>query len=71
MGKFFLRFFLFILIIGIFAIIFLSYFGLETDKFDDLIKNKANEVNRYVKLEFKETKIHLDLKKMLLGPNYL
>ena len=40
-------------------IIFLSYFGIETDKFDILIKNKANEVNRYVKLGFKKTKIYL------------
>ena len=41
-------------------VIFLTYFGLETDKFDDLIKNKANEINQYVKLEFQKTKIHLN-----------
>ena len=60
MSKFFLRFFLLFLTILVFAIIFLSYFGLETGKFDNLIKNKTNEVNRHVKLEFKKTKIHLN-----------
>ena len=60
MGKFFLRFFLSVLIVIVFVTIFLSYFGLETDKFDSLIKNKSNEINQYVKLEFQKTKIHLN-----------
>ena len=60
MGKFFLRFFLIVLIIMVSVIIFLSYFGLETDKFDALIKSKANEVNKYVKLEFQKTKLHIN-----------
>ena len=60
MGRFFLKFFLTLLILAVFLTIFLRYFGLETDKFDDLIKGKANEVNRYVKLQFKNTKIHLN-----------
>ena len=60
MSKFFLRFFLSVLIVIVFVTIFLSYFGLETDKFDSLIKNKSNEINQYVKLEFQKTKIHLN-----------
>ena len=60
MGKFLLKFFLTFLILAIFSIIFLSYFGLETDKFDDLIKSRANEVNKYVKIEFQKTKIHIN-----------
>ena len=60
MSKFFLRFFLIVLIVVVSAIIFLSYFGIETDKFDGLIKSKANEVNRYVKLGFQKTKIHIN-----------
>ena len=60
MSKFLLRFFLLILLIIITAIIFLSYFGLETDKLDDLIKNKTNEVNQHVKLDFQKTRIHLN-----------
>ena len=60
MGNFFLRFFLIVLIVIVSAVVFLTYFGLETDRFDNLIKNKTNEINRNVKLEFQRTKIHLN-----------
>jgi len=60
MGNFFLRFFLVVLLGIASAVVFLTYFGLETDRFDNLIKNKTNEINRYVKLEFLKTKIHLN-----------
>ena len=55
MEKFLLKFFIFLLL-TIFIIIYLSYFGLETDKFNDLIKNKANEVNRTCKIRFQKQK---------------
>ena len=67
MSKFFLRLFLLILIIAVSITIFLSYFGIETDKFDGLIKSKANEINKYVKLEFQKTKIHINLTELNLG----
>ena len=67
MSKFFLKFFLTGSIFVVSAIIFLSFFGIETDKLDGLIKSKANEVNRYVKLEFKKTKIHINLTELNLG----
>jgi len=60
MGKFLLKFFSFIFIFLFIFIIYLSYFGIETDKFDTLIKEKANTVNKNVKLEFNKTKIHLN-----------
>ena len=60
MGKFLFRFFLIFLVAIFSGIFFLSYFGLETDKFDSFIKNKANQVNKNVKLEFNKTKIHLN-----------
>ena len=66
MIKFLLKFFLIFLVIIISSIIFLSYVGLETDKFDSFIKNKANEVNKNVKLEFNKTKIHLDISDLKL-----
>ena len=59
MYKFFLRFFLLVIIVVTSSIIFLSYFGIETDKFDSIIKEKANEVNQNVKLEFNKTNIYL------------
>ena len=52
MGNFFLKFFLIVLIVIASAVVFLTYFGLETDRFDNLIKNKTNEINQNVKLEF-------------------
>jgi len=65
-SKFFLRFFLIVLIVSISVIIFLSYFVIETDKFDGLIKSKVNEVNRYITIEFQKTKIHLNPTKLNL-----
>ena len=67
MSKFFLRFFLIVLIVSISAIIFLSYFVIETDKFDGLIKSKVNEVNRYITIGFQKTKIHLNPSKLNLA----
>ena len=60
MGKFILRFFLLSLVAIILLAIFLAYFGFETDRFNVLIKNKANEINQYTKLEFQKTKIHFN-----------
>ena len=64
MSKFLFRFFLLILLTATIIIIFLSYIGLKTDKFNDLIKNKANEAHQQVKLDFQETKIHLNLREL-------
>ena len=58
MGKFLLRFFILLLVIIFSFTIYLSYFGVETDKFNAIIKEKANKVNQNVKLEFNKTKIH-------------
>ena len=60
MGKFLLRFLILLLVIISCFIIYTSYFGIETNKFDTIIKEKANEVNENVKLEFNKTKIHLN-----------
>jgi hypothetical protein len=67
MSKLFFKFFILLLITIVTSAIYLSYFGINTDKFDNLIKTKANEVNRHVKLEFQKTKIHLNIKELNLG----
>ena len=61
MSKLLLRFFILLLVIIFSCTLYLAYFGIETDKFDALIKEKTNEVNQNVKLEFNKTKIHLNL----------
>jgi len=66
MTKFFIRFFLFIFIVISVLTIYLSFFGIETDKFNSIIKTKANEVNENVKLEFQKTKIHLNPRELNL-----
>ena len=67
MSKFLLRFFILLIFITTSFLIYLSYFGVETDKFDSLIKSKANEVNKHVKLDFKRTKIHINPKELNLA----
>ena len=64
MYKFFIRFFFLVLTAVIFTSVYISYFGIETDKFDNLIKEKANEVNRYTVLEFRITKIYFNLSEL-------
>ena len=66
MIKFISRFTAILLTILVSLIIYTSYFGINTDKFDSLIKNKANSVNQYIQLEFNKTKIHLNLKELNL-----
>ena len=60
MGKFFLKIFIILIVIFFSFTLYLGFFGIETNKFDALIKEKANEVNENVKLEFNKTKIHLN-----------
>ena len=67
MVRLFLRLFLLLLILITSSIVYLTYIGVKTDRFDDLIKNRVNNVNPYVKLEFKNTKIHLKLTELNLS----
>ena len=70
MVKFFLRLFLLLLIIIASSIIYLSYFGVKTDKFDNLIKSKANKVNQYVKLEFTNPITSSNMEILIFAVNY-
>ena len=67
MNKFVYRFFLFFIILITSLIIFLSYFGINTDKFDDIIKQKTNQANQYIKLDFNKTKIYLNIQDLDLA----
>jgi len=64
MGKLITRTLLIILTILIFLTFYVSYFGLETNRFDNLIKNKTNEINKNISLDFSSIKIHLKLRKL-------
>ena len=67
MNKFVYRFFLFFIILITSLIIFLSYFGINTDKFDNIIKQKTNQANQYIKLDFNKTKIYLNIQDLDLA----
>ena len=57
--------FLFVIIfIGIFQ---LSTIGIETNKFNQLIKNKFSEINKKIELELNDVKIILDIKNFNVG----
>jgi len=67
MTKFFSRFLILLVVSLLSIVIYLSYFGLETDKFNNLIKGKADEAYTHAKLEFKNTKIYLNPKEFNLA----
>jgi len=60
MGKFLLKFFILSLVIIFFFTIYISYFGIETSRFDSLIKEKANQESKNIKLEFNKIKIYFN-----------
>ncbi|MDC3188024.1 hypothetical protein OA994_03225, partial [Candidatus Pelagibacter sp.] len=60
MRKFLLKFLLAIIIIILLATIYLSTIGIETESFNEQIKNKVNESNKNLKLNLKKIKIKLD-----------
>ena len=66
MGKFFLKSLILLLFIIFIFMAYLSYFGIETNKFNTLIQEKANEINQNVKLDFEKSKIYLNLKELNL-----
>ena len=66
MGRILLKFFLIILFLITLGTLALSYFGLETNRFDNIIKSKTNEINKNVRFDFNKTKIHLNIKELNL-----
>ena len=66
MIKWIIRVFLLLVIIIVFSLFFLSFYGLETDYFNLTIQNKIKTINSNFNLEFQKTNILLDLKKLEL-----
>ena len=60
MLKIFFRIFTIIFILIILFIVFLSTAGIETDKFNNIIKNNINKVNSNIDVEIKDVKIILN-----------
>ena len=61
MIKKIIKYFLYFLILIIIGILYLSYFGIETKRFNQLIKNEVSKVNKKINIELKDVKILLNL----------
>ena len=66
MVKFLLKTFFLLLVTFVVFVIYLDFFGIETKRFDDLIKNKSNEVNKKVKLDFNKIRVHINIEEFNL-----
>ena len=62
MIKNFFKIVILTLILFILIILYFSYFGIETTKFNPIIKNKIKEQNNELDIDLKKVKLHLDLK---------
>ena len=60
MRKFLLKFFIAITVLIFLPIIYLSTIGIETESFNEQIKNKVNESNKNLQLNLKKIKLKLD-----------
>ena len=63
MIKFISRLFFILILLTVFSLFFLSFYGLKTEYFNTTIQEKVREFNPDIDLKFQNTKILLDLKK--------
>ena len=66
MIKWISAFLLFLLSIFLITIFYLSTVGVETNSFNDLIRNKLKNYNENVDLKFSKAKLLLDIKSLNL-----
>ena len=63
MKKFLISLFVSILILISSSIVFLSYYGYQTDRFNKIVQSEINDSKKGINLEFDEISILLDIKK--------
>ena len=71
MKKFFIYSFFFILVSLSSIVYYLSFFGYETDKFNQIIKTEINNSKKGFSLDFEKISILLDIKKFTLFVKFL
>ena len=54
-----IKYFLYFLILVTIGVFYLSYYGIETKRFNQVIKNKILETNNKIDIELNEIKIYL------------
>jgi len=62
---------LFILFLLFIAISYLSFFGYETDRFNQIIKSEIKKSNKDITLDFEKISILLDIKKLTLFTKFI
>ncbi len=71
MKKFLIYFFVSITILFSSLIVFLSFFGYQTDRFNKIIQSEINNSKKGINLEFDEISILLDIKKLTLFVKFI
>ena len=66
MKKTFFSTFLFILFLLFLSISYLSFFGYETARFNEIIKSEIKKSNNNISLNFEKISILLDIKTLVL-----
>ena len=61
MTKKIIKYFLFFLMILVIGVFYLSFFGIKTDRFNELIKNQILDKNQNIKVNLQDIKILLNL----------
>ena len=61
MTKKIIKYFLFFLMILVIGVFYLSFFGIKTDRFNELIKNQILDKNKNIKVNLQDIKILLNL----------
>ena len=67
MIKKIIKYFIYFLILIFIGILYLSYFGIETKRFNQLIKDKITKINQIKDIELKEVKIIVNLSNFTVG----
>ena len=62
-----LKYFLYLLILITIGVIYLSYFGIETKRFNQLIRDKVSDTAKGIDIELQTVKIVLDLRNLSIG----
>ncbi len=62
-----IQYFLYFLILLTIGVLYLSYFGLETKRFNQVIKDKISETNSKIDIELNKVKIILNLSNFTVG----
>jgi len=63
--------FLFILFLLFVSVFYLSFFGYETNKFNELIKSEVKKSNKNLSLDFEKISVLLDIKKLTLFVKFI